>query len=114
MPKVTVIIPTFNRSHLIRRSVESVLNQTYKNFELIIVDDASTDDTVSSISRLEDDRIKIIRHKRNTGAPKARNSGISASMGEYIALLDDDDEWLPHKLEYIAVLNLFHPKMVLF
>ncbi len=99
MPIVSVIIPTYNRSNLLDRAIRSVLAQSFTDFELIVVDDASTDDTQSLVGAVNYSRIKIIRHERNKGAPAARNTGIKVSQGEYIGFLDDDDEWLPKKLE---------------
>jgi len=99
MPIVSIIVPTYNRSNLVVRAIKSVLAQSFADFEVIVVDDASTDDTQQRIAELKDPRIKIIRHEKNKGAPAARNSGIKASQGEYIGFLDDDDEWLPDKLE---------------
>jgi len=96
---VSVIIPTYNRAHLIGRAVQSVLNQTHRDFEIIIIDDGSTDKTLETINRFDDSRIKYIRHLNNKGAAAARNTGIRAAKGEYIAFLDSDDEWLPEKLE---------------
>ena len=100
-PTVSVIIPTYNRAHLVGRAIQSVLNQTYKDFELIIVDDGSTDNTEDTIRELikKDKRIKYIRHQKNKGGSAARNTGIKAARGEYIAFQDSDDEWLPEKLE---------------
>ncbi|MBW4055885.1 MAG: glycosyltransferase family 2 protein [Proteobacteria bacterium] len=98
-PMVSVIIPTFNRSHTILRSIGSVLSQSYQNFELIIVDDASTDDTEFVVSGIVDDRIKYIRHETNKGGSAARNTGISHSKGKYVAFQDSDDEWFYNKLE---------------
>jgi glycosyltransferase involved in cell wall biosynthesis len=97
--RVSVIIPTYNHAHYIGRAINSVLNQTYRDFELIVVDDASTDQTQRILEQMNDKRIKIIRHENNKGAPAARNTGIKASEGEFIGFLDDDDEWLPKKLE---------------
>lgn len=96
---VSIIIPVFNRSGTIERSVRSVLFQTYKNFELIIVDDCSTDDSLSVIKKFKDDRIRLICHKENKGACAARNTGISLAHGDYIAFNDSDDEWRKNKLE---------------
>ncbi|MFD0767741.1 glycosyltransferase family 2 protein [Bacillus sp. CGMCC 1.60114] len=96
---VSVVIPTYNRSSLIKRTIDSVLNQTYTNFELIIVDDASTDNTEEIIKEYNDLRIKYIKLSENSSGTKPRNVGIQESKGEYIALLDSDDEWLPTKLE---------------
>jgi glycosyltransferase involved in cell wall biosynthesis len=98
-PLVSIIIPTHNRADLICRTIESVLHQTYKYIELIIVDDNSTDNTKEIVAQYKDERIKYIKHDLNRGAPAARNTGIKASKGQFIGLLDDDDEWLPDKLE---------------
>ncbi|MCK4792141.1 MAG: glycosyltransferase family 2 protein [Desulfobacteraceae bacterium] len=96
---VSVIIPTYNRAHLIRRAIESVLNQTCQDFEIIVIDDGSIDDTKEVIESFNDERILYIRHNRNKGGAAARNTGIQAAKGEYIAFQDSDDEWLPEKLE---------------
>jgi len=98
-PKVSVVIPTHNRPELLKRAIKSVLNQTYQDFEIIVVDDGdvSVEDVVKSFSN---SRVKYIKHKiPHQGGSAARNTGIKASKGEYIAFLDDDDEWLPKKLE---------------
>lgn len=98
-PKVSVIIPTYNRAHLIGKAIKSVLNQTYKDFEVTVVDDGSTDNTEEIVKSFTDFKIHYICHKHNRGASAARNTGIKASRGEYIAFLDSDDEWLPEKLD---------------
>ncbi|MCD6419547.1 MAG: glycosyltransferase [Synergistetes bacterium] len=98
-PKVSVIIPTYNRSDLVVKAVDSVLSQTYGDFELIVVDDGSEDDTSDIVMRYNDERLIYIRYVRNRGPSAARNSGIRLSRGEYVAFLDSDDEWLPEKLE---------------
>lgn len=100
-PTVSVIIPTYNRARLLPRAINSVLNQTYRDFELIVVDDASADNTIEVVKQFQekDDRIKYLKHSEHKGGSGARNTGIKASAGEYIGLLDDDDEWLPGKLE---------------
>jgi len=100
-PNISVIIPTYNRAHLLPRAIKSVLNQTYKDFELIIVDDASTDNTEEVVREFQekDKRIVYVKHQKNRGGSAARNTGIKLAKGECIALLDDDDEWLPEKLE---------------
>ena len=83
---VSVIIPTYNRAHLIGRAVQSVLNQTYQDFEIIIVDDGSTDDTYSLItSYIRNEKIKYIKHNSRKGAQAARNTGIKNASSEYIA-----------------------------
>lgn len=98
-PTVSVIIPTYNRAHLIGRAVQSVLAQTYKDFEIIVVDDGSTDNTEEVVKNFGNSRIRCARHGENKGAAAARNTGIKIARGSYIAFLDSDDEWLPEKLE---------------
>lgn len=98
-PLVSVIIPTYNRKNTILASVNSVLNQTYKNIELIVVDDCSTDDTIDILEKINDKRLKVIRHPKNKGQNAARNTGIKESSGEYIAHHDSDDIWHLNKLE---------------
>ena len=99
LPLVSVIIPTYNRAHLVGRAIRSVLNQTYQDFELIVVDDGSTDSTEKVVKGFIDDRIRYIRHNENKGGSAARNSGIEVARGGYVAFQDSDDEWLPEKLE---------------
>lgn len=99
MPKVSVIIPTHNRPQLIGRAINSVLVQTFKDFEILVVDDASTDNTRQVVKQIKDERIILISHQENKGGSAARNTGIKMARGEYIAFLDDDDEWIPTKLE---------------
>lgn len=96
-PLVTTIIPTYNRAHLVSEAVESVLNQSYKHVEIVVVDDGSTDETQTVLAKYRD-RIRIIRQE-NAGPAAARNRGIAGSQGELIAFLDSDDLWLPNKLE---------------
>lgn len=99
-PTVSVIIPTYNRAHLIGRAIQSVLDQTYQDFEIIVVDDASTDNTEDVVSNFDDERIRYIRLKENSGTSAApRNTAIRIARGEYIAFQDSDDEWLPEKLK---------------
>ena len=105
--KVSVVIPTYNRANLLPRAVNSVLAQTYQDYEIIIVDDCSSDNTQAVISNFDDSRIHSLRHERNKGASAARNTGIGYARGEYIAFLDDDDEWLPINLEdQVRLLDL--------
>ena len=100
-PKISVIIPTYNRAHLIGRAIESVLHQTYHDLELIIIDDGSTDNTDDVINRFQqkDNRIIYLKHDKNKGGSAARNTGVKASRGKYISFLDSDDEWEPEKLK---------------
>ena len=104
-PIVSVIIPTFNRANLLISAIKSVLNQTIEDFELIIVDDASTDDTQQKVAAIDDPRIRYILQEKNLGECGTRNTGLGAVQGQYIAFLDSDDEWLPNKLE--KQLNMF-------
>ena len=111
-PTVSVVIPTYNRAPLIGRSIKSVLNQTYQDFEIIIVDDASTDDTKEVVTAFNDERIRYIRHDKNKGEAAARNTGIKAARAELIASQDSDDEWLPEKLaKQIQLLKNTSPKV---
>jgi len=96
---VSVIIPTYNRDRFISRAILSVISQTYRDFELIIVDDASTDNTTEVVSKFRDERICYIQQSLNRGASATRNEGIKLANGSLITFLDDDDEWLPEKLE---------------
>ncbi len=105
MPKVSVVIPTYNRAHVLGEAMQSVLDQTFDGFELIVVDDGSTDNTKEVVASFGDPRIKYI-YQENRGASAAYNTGILASRGEYIAFLDSDDIWLPQKLELqVKLLN---------
>lgn len=104
--KVSVVIITYNRSvEVLRKAIESVLSQTYKEWELIIVNDAPENrrlagDIQKYIKGLNDNRISYLSYEHNSGSNYARNYGLAHAIGEYIAFLDDDDEWLPKKLEY--------------
>jgi len=98
-PITSIIIPTYNRLHVLPRAVESVLNQTLKDYEIIVVDDASTDNTKKMLIEKYGVKIIYIGKRRNEGLSAARNTGIKSSRGKYIAFLDDDDVWLPKKLE---------------
>ena len=105
-PKVSVIISTYNRAALLPRAVDSVLAQTYGDFELLIVDDCSTDDTPQVIAGFADPHVRALRHDANRGQPAARNTGIREARGEYLAFLDDDDEFTPSSLaDRVAALE---------
>jgi glycosyltransferase involved in cell wall biosynthesis len=97
-PLVSIIITTYNRASLVVKAVDSVLQQTFTDYELIVVDDASTDNTATLLQSRYGNAIVYIRQARNGGISAARNAGIAVSRGVYIAFLDDDDEWLPEKL----------------
>jgi glycosyltransferase involved in cell wall biosynthesis len=102
-PKISVILPTFNGEKTIRKSINSILEQTYENFELIIINDGSTDGTVDIINSISDQRIKLLTQK-NYGLPKALNTGISMAVGEYIARQDQDDISYAHRFSQQIVL----------
>lgn len=95
---VSIIMPTYNSEMYIKKSINSVLRQTYKNWELIIVDDCSTDTTKKIIRSINDERIKLFELTKNQGAAVARNTGLKKARGEFIAFLDSDDLWKPEKL----------------
>lgn len=106
MPKVSVIIPTHNRAELVEKAIKSVLAQTYTDHEILVCDDASTDNTPHVIKSFKDPRIRYTRYENNIGVIEVRNNAIMKSTGSYIAFLDDDDEWLPTKLEkQVSVLD---------
>jgi glycosyltransferase involved in cell wall biosynthesis len=100
-PLVSVILPTYNRAHIVSKALQSVLSQTYRNFEVIVIDDGSTDNTKEIITNIacKDPRVKYFRNNENKGPAGARNVGINLAKGEFIAFIDDDVEWFPHKLE---------------
>lgn len=98
-PLVSIIIPTFNRETTIIRAVDSVINQTYKNIEIIIIDDASKDNTVDLLRSKYSDQIILIALQKNEGGANCRNIGVKHSNGELICFLDSDDMWLPTKLQ---------------
>ena len=98
MPKVSVVIPTHNRADLLGRAVRSALAQTHGDLEVLITDDASSDGTGEMVARIGDARVKYFRHDTARGVSAARNTAMTNATGEFIAFLDDDDEWLPEKL----------------
>ena len=96
-PLVSVVIATYRRPQLVVRAVRSALNQGLREIEVIVVDDASCDDTAQQVRALNDERVRYVRHESNRGLPASRNTGIRMARGRYIAFLDDDDEWLTDK-----------------
>lgn len=101
MPKLSVIIPTYNTSKWLKQSINSVLSQTFYDYELIVVDDGSTDNTSSTVQRFNDERIKYF-YKSNGGVASARNLGLEKGTGEYVAFLDSDDLWPESYLEVVV------------
>ena len=96
---VSIIMPSYNTASYIKESIQSVLNQTYTNWELIIVDDCSTDETDEVINTITDSRIKYFKNKENSGAAMSRNKALREARGQWVAFLDSDDLWMPNKLE---------------
>jgi glycosyltransferase involved in cell wall biosynthesis len=110
MVRACVILPTYNRASVLPRAIDSVLAQTFSDFELIVVDDASEDDTPQVVSRYNDPRIQYLRHDTNRGASTARNTGLEASNSEYIFFLDSDDAWDASKMRKQIDYLEEHPK----
>lgn len=105
MPKVSVILPTYNRIYYLMDAIQSVLIQEYEDFELIIVDDGSTDGTTEAVQKLKDNRIHYY-YQENSGRSSARNVGLEKATGDYIAFIDSDDIWLPNKLrQQVEILD---------
>lgn len=99
MKKVSIIIPMYNSEKYLHQCINSVINQTYKNIEIIVVDDHSTDDSIKIINKIKDKRIKLISIRKNKGVANARNTGIKKATGDYICFLDSDDYWYKDKIE---------------
>lgn len=110
-PFFSVVIPLYNKEKYIKRTLESVLSQTFTNFEIIIVDDGSKDNSYEIVESIKDSRIRFICQE-NGGPSKARNRGIKEAKGEFIAFLDADDEWLPEKLENQYEFHSKNPDVV--
>lgn len=111
IPRVSVIIPTYNRSFVLSRALKSVFQQSFRNFEVIVVDDGSTDALDYMLKLHSDQRMRVIKHFENKGAAAARNTAIKEARGDIIAFLDSDDEWHPAKLEeQIAHFDILREK----
>jgi glycosyltransferase involved in cell wall biosynthesis len=105
-PLVSVVIPTYNRGHVVGRAIRSALKQSYRPIEILVVDDGSTDDTRDVVSKFEERNIHYVRHPNRRNGAAARNTGVRRSRGQYVAFLDSDDEWLPSKLQkQVAALS---------
>lgn len=96
---VSIIMPSYNTARYIKDSIDSVIAQTYQNWELIIIDDCSTDDSIEIINSYRDPRIRLLTNEKNSGAAISRNYGLREAKGRYIAFLDSDDIWVKEKLE---------------
>lgn len=101
-PKITVVMPVYNRADTVSRAIESILGQTFGDFEFVIVDDGSTDRTAAVIAGYADPRIRTLRQVRNLGGNAARNRGVREAASPLVAFIDSDDCFLPHKLAYVA------------
>src|SRR5690349_8432002 len=103
-PLFSVVVTTYNREDIVRRCVDSVLAQTLDDFEVVVVDDASTDDTVAALERYEDPRVRVVAHEVNRGISSGRHTGASAAKGEWVVVVDSDWELYPHTLERLREL----------
>lgn len=110
-PKVSVIMPAYNRAALIGRAIESVLTQPMDDLELIVVDDGSTDGTRQALSDYQDERLHVLFFEQNRGIGAARHAGVSLAVGEWVAFLDADDRWLPEKLALDLSALQRHPEI---
>lgn len=112
MPRVSVIIPTYNRAALVQEAVASVLAQTYRDFELLVVDDGSTDGTLAALAPW-DGEVRVLSRPSRGGVSAARNTGIAGARGEWLAFLDADDLWLPEKLARQMAFMEAKPRLLL-
>ena len=112
MPRVSVIIPTYNRAAMVQEAVASVLAQSYRDFELLVVDDASTDGTLKTLAAFAG-KIRVLSRPSRGGVSAARNTGIAAAQGEWLAFLDSDDLWLPGKLARQMAFMEANPSLLL-
>ena len=102
MPAITVVLPVFDRVRVVSSAIESVLAQSFEDFELIVVDDGSRDGTAERLRELVDPRVRVLTNESNRGACAARNRGIEASRTELVCFLDSDDRYRPEKLAVVA------------
>ena len=109
-PKVTVFIPVYNREKYVGEAIESILAQTYSDFEILLVDDGSTDHSVNTIRSFSDPRIRLVCNEGNLGIPKTRNKGVELARGQYMAMLDSDDRAYPERLEKQVAFLDTHPE----
>ncbi len=110
-PTVSVVIPTYNQAEFLKAAIRSVLAQTFQDFEIIVIDNYSTDGTSHVIRQIGDQRIRLISHRNNGIIASSRNRGILASQGQYVAFLDSDDLWYPRKLEKAAEVFRENPEI---
>lgn len=111
--KISVVMPVYNRGGMVGAAVESLRRQTFADFEIVAVDDGSTDDTVAALEALGEPRLRVVAMGRNTGIPIARNAGLAAAVGDYVAILDSDDISLPERLGSQAAFLDRHPEVAM-
>ena len=111
-PLISIVIPTYNRADLIGKAIQSILDQTYQNWELIIVDNYSDDETKEVIDSFKDSRISMLMLPRTGSVAASRNFGVQHSKGEWIAFLDSDDWWFPRKLEFVSKVIQHEPDLI--
>lgn len=111
-PKVTVFVPVYNREAYIGAAIESILGQSFSHFEILLVDDGSTDRSVEVLRSYDDPRLRVVCHEHNLGIPQTRNRGLELAQGEYIALLDSDDIAQPDRLQHQVAFLDRHPDIV--
>lgn len=99
MPRISVIMPLYNAEQFVKKAIESILQQSFKDFELILIDDCATDNTLDVVSSIKSSKIKIVNNEKNSGIAYSRNKGLELADGQYIALMDDDDLTVPNRFE---------------
>ena len=107
LPLISIIMATFNRAHTIERAINSVINQSYKNIELIIIDDGSNDNTSAVLNKYNDERIRVYTHDYNKGVSAAKNTGLKLIKGEWFTTFDSDDEMVPDAIETMINISLY-------
>lgn len=112
-PKISVVMPVYNRGGMVGAALESLRRQSFDDFEIVAVDDGSTDDTVAALEALGEPRLRVVPMGRNTGIPTARNAGLAAARGAYVAILDSDDAALPERLAAQAAFLDRHPEVAM-
>ena len=108
-PRVTVAISTYNRAHLVTRAIASAQAQTFPDIEILVVDDGSTDRTPDILASIRDPRVRVVRHEKNGGISRTRNTAITSARGDWLAFLDDDNEWMSTYLERQLALAACNP-----
>ena len=113
-PTFSVVMPTYNQAEYLKLSLQSVLDRTFRDFDVVVVNNHSTDNTLDVIDQIKDERVKVIDYQNNGVIGAARNVGIKATQGPYVAFLDSDDTWKNNKLEKVAEAIETDPQVGLF